>query len=238
MLNRSLIIQAQRGSGDPVTQTNINVSASFTPLAPPANPPPSSRILLKRMTSQSSPHDTQELSQSYYANLINAHKSKSALGLAEGVLSQDVDDGVTQRTINTGDPGHIDLGLDDSCDEDDKAQASDADLHSEPLDFSPTQETQNRLSEFPESQRFKTPATNGKKRNFLGQVLESPILPRNPLARNGVTKTPAHAMGLSQVFAGTQAGSSPFMTRHISAPTSDQPSPNIEMQARRHGGRN
>ena len=213
-------------------QQSINVSASFTPLAPPANPPPSSRILLKRMTSQSSPHDTQELSQSYYANLINAHKSKSALGLAEGVLSQDVDDGVTQRTVNTGDPGHIDLGLDDSCDEDDKAQASDADLHSEPLDFSPTQETQNRLSEFPESQRFKTPATNGKKRNFLGQVLESPILPRNPLARNGVTKTPAHAMGLSQVFAGTQAGSSPFMTRHISAPTSDQPSPNIEMQAR------
>jgi Fungal Rad9-like Rad53-binding/BRCA1 C Terminus (BRCT) domain len=213
-------------------QQPINVSASLTPLAPPAIPSPSSKTPLKKMASQSSPHDTQELSQSYYANLINAHKSKSALGVAEGVLSQGVDDGVTQHTINTGDPGHIDLGLDDSCGEDDKVQASDADLHSEPLDFSPTQETQNRLSEFPESQRFKTPATNGKKRNFLGQVLESPILPRNPLARNGVTKTPAHAMGLSQVFAGTQAGSSPFMTRHVSAPTSDQPSPNIEMQTR------
>jgi Fungal Rad9-like Rad53-binding/BRCA1 C Terminus (BRCT) domain len=213
-------------------QQSINASASLTPLAPPANPPPSSRILLKRMASQSSPHDTQELSQSYYANLINAHRSKSALGLAEGVLSEDVGDAVTQRTINTGDLGHIDLGLDDSCEEDDNAQASDADLHSEPLDFSPTQETQNRLSQFPESQRFKTPATNGKKRNFVGQVLESPILPRNPLARNGVIETPTHALGLSQVFAGTQAGSSPFMTRHVSAPTSDQPSPNIEMQAR------
>jgi Fungal Rad9-like Rad53-binding/BRCA1 C Terminus (BRCT) domain len=213
-------------------QQFIDVSAFLTPLPPPIKPLPSSRLLLKKMASQSSPHDTQELSQSYYVNLINAHKSKSKLGLAEGVLSQAVDDGVTQHTIKTGDPGHIDLGLDDSCEEDDKAQASDAELHSESLDFSPTQETQNRLSQFPESQRFKTPATNGKKRNYLGEVIESPILPRNPLARNGVTKTPTHALGLSQVFAGTQAGSSPFMMRHISAPTSDRPSPNIEMQAR------
>lgn len=214
-------------------QQSIDVSASFGPLAPPTNPLPSGKIPLKEMASQSSPHDTQELSPSYYVNLINVNKSKSALGLVEGGLSQNVDDGVTQCTTHTGDPGHIDLGLDDdSCDEDDGAQASYAELHSEPIEFSPTQATQNQLSQFPESQRFKTPATNGKKRNYLGEVIESPILPRNPFAKSGATKTPLHTLGLSQVFAGTQAGSSPIMTRHISEPTSDRPSPNIEMQAR------
>ena len=213
-------------------QPVIGVASSFKPIALPANPLPSDKILPQKMTSQSSPNDTQELSPTFYTRLINNNKSKGALGLAKAGQSQDADDVVTQRTNHTGDLGHIDLGLDDSDREDDEAQASDHELDSEPIEFSPTQATQNRLSQFPESQRFKTPATNGKKRNFLGEVIESPALPHNPFATDGDTKTPLHALGLSQVFAGTQAGSSPIITRHISEPTSDRPSPNIEVQTR------
>lgn len=213
----------------------IDVSNSFKPLAllaPPTNPQLAAIRPLKKMGTQSSPHDTQELSPSYYENLIKANRSKSALGAAGIGQSRNGDDGVTQYTVHTGDTGHVDLGLSDKGSEEDDAQASDAELNSEPVEFSPTQATQARLSQFPESQRFKTPATNGKKRNSLGEVLDSPVLPRNPLARNGLTKTPVHVLGLSQAFAATQAGSSPFMTRKISEPTSDRPSPNIEMKAR------
>jgi len=213
-------------------QQFIDVATSFKPLAPPTNPLPSNNIPLKKMATQSSPHDTQELSPSYYESLINVNKSKSAAELAKGGQIEDADDGVTQRTAHIGDPGHIDLGLGDSDHEDEEQDESDQELNSEPIEFSPTQATQNRLSQFPESQRFKTPATNGKKRNYLGEVIESPALPRNPLARDGATKTPIHALGLSQAFAATQACSSPIMTRHTSVPTSDRPSPNIEMQAR------
>ncbi|KAF7507586.1 hypothetical protein GJ744_010256 [Endocarpon pusillum] len=213
-------------------QPIIDVASFLKPIALPPNPPPSNKVLPEKMTSQSSPNDTQELSPTYYTRLINSIKNKGALELAQAGQSQDADDAVTQRTNHTGDLGHIDLGLGDSDREDDEAQASDRELDSEPIEFSPTQATQNRLSQFPESQRFKTPATNGKKRNFLGDVIESPALPRNPFATDGGTKTPLHTLGLSQVFAGTQAGSSPIITRHISEPASDRPSPNIEVQTR------
>lgn len=210
-----------------------DISPSFRPLAPAAahshldgNRP------LKIMTNQSSPHDTQELSPSYYASLINVRKSKIVLGPSEGGQSQDDDDGVTQHTIHTGEPGYVDLGLSDGGDEQEVQADSDAQLDSEPIAFSPTQATQHRLSQLHESQRYKTPATSGKKRNCLGEVVESPALPRNPLAPNGIIKTPMRALGLSQAFAATQAGSSPLMARHISEPASDRPSPNIQLQAR------
>lgn len=217
-------------------QQLIDVSSSLQPLAPPANCPLPNHITKKRkMETQSSPHDTQELSPSHYKNLINVQKSKNAAELGERSHAQGADDpdhGVTQHTLHTGDPGYVDLALSDGGHEDDMHQDSEPELNSEPIDFSPTQATQNRLPQFPESQRFKTPATNGKKRNSLGEVVESPALPRNPLAVGGVTKTPLHALGLSQAFAATQAGSSPVITRHTSEPTSDRPSPNFEVQAR------
>jgi DNA repair protein Crb2 Tudor domain/BRCA1 C Terminus (BRCT) domain len=213
-------------------QPFLQVSNSLRPLAPPANPPPATKSLVRKMATQSSPHDTQELSPSCYESLINLNKTRgSARELLEDGKSQDPDVGVTQRTAHRGDSGHVDLGLSDSGPEDEN-QGSEPELNSEPIEFSPTQATQNRLSQFPESQRFKTPATNGKKRNHLGEIVESPALPRNPLARNDATNTPVHALGLSQAFAATQAGSSPAITRRISEPSSDRPSPNIEMQSR------
>jgi Fungal Rad9-like Rad53-binding len=213
-------------------QQSIDVLNSLQPLAPPTNPIPLAKLHPRKMASQSSPHDTQVLSPSYYTNMINLHKSKSAADLLHHEPTEDVDDGVTQHTVHAGDPGYVDLGLDNSHEEYEEQEESDMELSSEPIDFSPTQATQNRIPQFPESQRFKTPATNGKKRNYLGDVIESPMLPRNPLAHNGITRTPLHALGLSQAFAGTQAASSPLMTRHVSVPTSDRPSPNFEIQER------
>ena len=213
-------------------QQATDVSTSCKPLAPLTAPQPSKKIPSKKMASQGSLHDTQELSPSYYARIINANKGKNAQESSGFGFSQDVDDGITQRTVHTGDPGHIDLGLNHGSYEDDEAQTMDAELDSEPVAFSPTQVTQGRLSQFPESQRFKTPATHGKKRNYDGEIIGSPDLPRNPLVRSDEKKTPMYALGLSQAFAATQAGSSPFIARHISEPASDRPSPNIEMHAR------
>ncbi len=86
-------------------QPTTDVASSFKPIVLPANPLPSNKIPPKKMTSQSSPGDTQELSPTYYARLININKTKSALELANAGQSQDADDAITQRTAHTGDPG-------------------------------------------------------------------------------------------------------------------------------------
>jgi DNA repair protein Crb2 Tudor domain len=174
---------------------------------------------LQRMSSQNaSPHDTQPLSPSVYDNII---KNRSAFQPGQNESSSHNFD-ITQGTLNEGDDGHVDLLS--SYKPNDGANDSDAD------DFSPTQ-TQTRLPEFPESLRFKTPATVGKKRDCNRDVENTPALLRNPLARNGAP-TPGKMMGLSQAFAATQAASSPFVNSLPQLLPSDLPSPNIEVQAR------
>lgn len=171
---------------------------------------------------------TQELSPSHFDSYI--HKSRSARQLAGSVEddinyihAQQADE--TQFTLHEGDEGHIDLvssleqrleGVNDHA----------SDLPDK--DFSPTQ-SEPALSQFPESQRFKTPATTGKKRRYNGDAIDTPLLPRNPL-RGQAVQNNGNVMGLSQAFAATQADTSPFMQVGQIDLHSDRPSPNIQLQ--------
>lgn len=138
-------------------------------------------------------------------------------------------------------PEEEDAGLDVDADEDlqDSIQEGDSNFldicssfaaapngpDSVPLNFSPTQ-TQHEYTQFRESQRFKTPATAGRKRDHAGNFTDTPIESRNPFARNGGA-TPGNVVGLSQAFANTQAASSPFPVAPTSELRSDKPSPGI-----------
>lgn len=179
---------------------------------------------IKKMSSQGSvPQDTQPLSQSVYESIITKAKSSRQPGQSEepAIATE-----AAQDYLQKGDEGHIDLLSSYKAQEPDADDQSD----SEPVEFSPTQ-TQHHLSQFPESQRFKTPGTTSRKRNYNGEFVETPSLPRNPLARNG-GPTPGKVMGLSQAFAATQAVSSPLLHRLSSGPFSDRPSPNIDLETR------
>ncbi|EXJ60499.1 hypothetical protein A1O7_04652 [Cladophialophora yegresii CBS 114405] len=163
-------------------------------------------------------------------------------------------------TQHEGDTGFIDLmssfenekhdqepeaAVEQTSDQDQRQRGTDSDdkepeheqEDSEPIevDFSPTQPTQSHaaLSQFPESQRFKTPVTAGKKRRYNGEIVESPDLPRNirPLLRGGEDN--AIPMGLSQAFGATQANTSPFVGELGNGRIdSDRPSPDIHLQQR------
>ena len=89
-----------------------------------------------------------------------------------------------------------------------------------------------RTEIFPEERRFqvpKTPATNGKRRNRDGDILDpmfsTPRLPPNPFAQMG--NPDAGVMGLTQVFGATQAPSSPCLNVIPSDANSERPSPNM-----------
>ncbi|KAK5058811.1 hypothetical protein LTR84_011075 [Exophiala bonariae] len=131
----------------------------------------------------------------------------------------------TQFTLHEGDEGHIDII---STLEQRFGGANNHDSDPLATDFSPTQ-SQSALSQFPESQRFKTPATAGKKRRHTGDVVETPRLPRNPLREQAAQRN-SNIMGLSQAFAATQANTSPFVPVPQIDLRSDRPSPNIQLQ--------
>ena len=178
---------------------------------------------LKKMSTQGSlPQDTQPVSPSIYESILS--KAKIVRQPEQGSDNTKVGDGVDQDSLQAGDEGHIDLLSSYKAQELGVSDDSD----SEPVDFSPTQ-PQQLLSQFPESQRFKTPGTTSKKRNYDGELVESPSLPRNPLAPSRAP-TADRMMGLSQVFAATQAVSSTPVKGLLSGPLSDRPSPNIELQ--------
>jgi hypothetical protein len=206
----------------PETQALIDTGnpISLIPYAAPARVDQQPK---KMSTQDSLPQDTQPVSQSIYEGIIS--KAKSVRHLDHAV---DEHGGVEaeQDSLQEGDEGHIDL-LSSYKPQDHEL---DDDSDAEPIDFSPTQ-TQHHLSQFPESQRFKTPGTTSRKRDYNGDIVETPSLPRNPLARSGAP-TPAKMMGLSQAFAATQAVSSPLITGFSSGLRSDRPSPNIELQTR------
>ena len=209
----------------PETQGFANIGNPIppTPYAGQAKVDP----LPKKMSTQGSlPQDTQPVSQSIYESILS--KAKSGRQAEQGTDNAGEGECLEGRqdSLQEGEEGHIDL-LSSY-----KAHAHDVgdDSDSERVDFSPTQ-TQHHLSQFPESQRFKTPGTIGRKRGYNGQFVETPSLPRNPLARSGAPAA-SKAMGLSQAFAATQAVSSPLINGLPSGPLSDRPSPNIELQAR------
>ena len=206
----------------PETQALID-TGNLTSLIPCAAPARVGQQPKKMSTQDSLPQDTQPVSQSIYEGILS--KAKSVRQPDQAV---DEDDGVEaeQDSLQEGDEGHIDL-LSSYKPQD---HEPDDDSDAEPVDFSPTQ-TQHHLSQFPESERFKTPGTTSRKRDYNGDIVETPFLPRNPLARSGAP-TPAQMMGLSQAFAATQAVSSPLITGFSSGPQSDRPSPNIELQTR------
>jgi hypothetical protein len=156
---------------------------------------------------------TQELSQREIDNLISMRKSRSA-------IATDRDE--TQFTLEENHDGFIDFS---------SFVPQPEHPDSEPIDFPPTQtQTQFKPTYYPESQRFKTPATASRRRDYNGNTKESPSLPRAPVLRSG-GKTPGLAMGLSQAFNDTQAATSPFVS-DIANLQSDQPSPGIQLQPR------
>jgi DNA repair protein Crb2 Tudor domain/BRCT domain, a BRCA1 C-terminus domain len=171
-------------------------------------PEASTTVPPRKMNSQGGLEATQELSPSYWEQ----HISRSALHAAEHG---------TQHTLKEGDEGHIDILSSFRQHEEEDEE--------EPRGFSPTQ-SPRRLSQFPESQRFKTPATAGRKRDYNGNTRESPELPRAPMLRSGAP-TPVHAMSLTQAFDATQAATSPFISGAIN-PLSDRPSPNLDVDNR------
>lgn len=178
------------------------------------------------MTSQGSDDPTQELSQSHYTTLLqNRSRSEIQLPGDQDGEEEEEDECESQLSLQEGMDGHIDLL---SSFTSPKNAATEPD--SDPVEFLPTQ-SQHALSQFPESQRFKTPATAGKKRRYDGAVIDSPELPRNPLLRNGADNH-SNVIGLSQAFAATQANTSPFIPDANGILPSDRPSPSIELQPR------
>ena len=184
--------------------------------APIESLPPQARTTVhpRTMISQSNLDPTQELSPSHWELHLSRTRSVVNPTSAE-----------TQHTLNEGDDGHIDIMSSFVQAEEDKELEIEDNRA-----FSPSQ-SQRRLSQFPESQRFKTPAAAGKKRDYNGNTRDSPELPRAPVLRSGGAPMPAHLMGMSQVFDATQAATSPFVNAGIN-PLSDRPSPNLELDYR------
>ncbi|KIW29832.1 uncharacterized protein PV07_05619 [Cladophialophora immunda] len=214
----------------PDSQLILADAESQLQLLPPAFAPIKAVATTQKMTSQGSDAPTQELSPSHYEQLLDRSRSAGQLP-DEGYgleLVQHLEE-ETGATLHEGDEGQIDLI---SSLVSQKEPASDGDeehSQSAQVDFSPAKSLR-ALSQFPESQRFKTPATAGRKRRYNGDVVDSPELPRNPLLLGG--EAHAHVMGLSQAFAATQANTSPFIGDANGDLHSDRPSPNIELQPR------
>ncbi|EXJ91820.1 hypothetical protein A1O3_00370 [Capronia epimyces CBS 606.96] len=204
--------------------SDADLESQLDPL-PPAHALSKAISIAQKMASQGSDTATQVLSPSHIQCILNS-RSRSAKQQQDQVQDGDQEEGVeTQLTLHEGDEGYIDIASSMLL------QLEEAkEIDSDPVDFSPTQ-TQRALSQFPESQRFKTPATAGKKRRHNGDTVDSPALPRNPLLRGGADDD-ARVMGLSQAFAATQANTSPFVGDTHGDLRSDRPSPNIQQQPR------
>ena len=133
----------------------------------------------------------------------------------------------THNTLHTGQMGYVDLiGALDGPDSSDGDRSDGA--HEDGI--AEISQAEVRAEIYPEDRRFqvpKTPATNGKKRNFRGEVLKSggttPGLPVNPFRHT--TSENTGAMGLSQAFRATQAGTSPAANLLPSDVPSTRPSP-------------
>ncbi|KAL4927784.1 chromatin-binding protein RAD9 [Aspergillus undulatus] len=182
----------------------------------------------KMGSAETTPSDTQVISQSVYDEIIRKNKEAVNNGLDSNVFDQNA-----LRSLHAGDLDHIDLlsGFDGAhihpptTDENDD-QSSSKLGESSPLTY--------ERNHFPESQRFvtKTPVTATKQYHNEAISAVSPLVSRNPLASD--LESASGVMALSQVFKATQAPSSPpvngngLQSDHLS----DRPSPNIPIQHR------
>ncbi|KAJ5794706.1 hypothetical protein N7457_001305 [Penicillium paradoxum] len=177
-------------------------------------------------SADATPGDTQVISQSVYDSIIRQNGEDSM----QSDYSQTGADGATLRTLHEGDSGHLDLisELDVARHEINLSQDDDNDEST--LDPSESSPMVYAPDLFPESQRFlaETPGTVVKKNEPNGTVAETPSISRNPLA--GSIQSSGGLLGLSQVFGGTQAPSSPIVHGLQTDLVSDRPSPNIPIQ--------
>ena len=179
-----------------------------------------------RMSGGSASGDTQPLSQWVYDEYTMRNKG------SDGVVENSTRDTGTLHTLHTGQPGHVNiLAVFEQPDLSDGEGSDGAQEDGIP------ETTQNEVTTelFPEHKRFqvpKTPATNGKKRDYRGEILKSggttPRLPINPFRHAENTA----AMGLSQAFRATQAGTSPMANLLPSDVPSTRPSPAFNQQHR------
>ncbi|KAL9123281.1 MAG: hypothetical protein Q9187_000153 [Circinaria calcarea] len=176
----------------------------------------------KKMTSDESQGggDTQPLSQSVY----DQHMSRSNESKRKTDSHSNGINAGTPHTYRSGETGHIDLlGVFEQPDNSENAGENGDDVGG-------NTQVDVRAEIYPESKRFqvpKTPATNGKKRDYRGVVVDSvgktPGLPINPFV--GYAKENTGVMALSQVFRATQAASSPSANLLPSDAPSERPSP-------------
>ena len=173
------------------------------------------------------PGDTQVVSQSVFDSIIRQNKDTAGTEPLENT-----GDLATFMTLPEDETGNIDLlsGFGNThpdvmhTEENDgnDEQSSSKIGESSPIYYQPNL--------FPESQRFltMTPARGAGGTPGHGPSSETPRLSRNPLT--GEPGSASGLMGLSQLFKGTQAPSSPLVNGPQSDPMSDRPSPSIPLQ--------
>ncbi|KAI9877375.1 MAG: hypothetical protein M1830_004081 [Pleopsidium flavum] len=180
--------------------------------------------------------DTQPVSQWVYEEFTNKTRMQQTSNVSEQVQRLiDTSNGAAPYAYRQGISGHIDLlgefeqqvvnYSEQEFDGEDGDGDASSDISQLDVDTEPT----------PEWKRFpqpKTPSTNGKKRNHMGEVMQSantPGLPVNPFAENGLIG--GGVMALSQVFKATQAPSSPFIHGLPSDALSERPSPDFYLNS-------
>ncbi|KAI4149480.1 MAG: hypothetical protein LQ340_004601, partial [Diploschistes diacapsis] len=128
-------------------------------------------------------------------------------------------------TYTTGQTGHVDLIS--------HFQQPPSDFATQDAELGASPQQDIHIEIFPEEQRFKqpeTPVTNRKEGNGTGgdaALFATPRLPTNPFAKQAAHD--AGIMGLSQIFKATQAPSSPIAARLPTIPSSDLPSPGLQV---------
>ena len=184
----------------------------------------------RNMATQGSlPEDTQPVSQSLYEELRsrnsrsiwNTDRFSQYMAHDELAVGCEEDDSIFRV-----DPAARVAAVPDE----NEAAVMDKPSNSQITDFTPTQ-TQKRLSQYPQSQRFKTPAVAGRKRRHTGDAVATPGLPLNPIGKIYDSNNNSGIMGISQAFDMTQAPSSPVPIGVRSDPLrSDIPSPAVALE--------
>lgn len=169
--------------------------------------------------------DTQPISQSVYDSILR--KGDAATDCRSNNVEY-AEVGITQKTLDEGDTGHLDL----LAEFDDTANLQHDDTEAEVEDDEIGNSPSTRYEQFPESQRFldHTPAALRKTLPTTDGDTTTPSGSRNPFPASN--KTPSTVMALSQLFNATQAASSPIAHGPAPEPSSDMPSPNIPIQPR------
>ncbi|MCJ1365770.1 hypothetical protein MMC16_004895 [Acarospora aff. strigata] len=240
LINHSRLLEAdcEKPSTDGVqSKTHVLVRDQDSGSQLPSTIPESTERSLKRkrrmeVYSSLSQGDTQPVSQWVYDEFTNKTKLQQSRNMDVGIQARAPT--ANEKTSNIsghGESGHIDL-LGEF-----ELQANDAAIHDNHR-ASPGRSASSEVSDLesdielsPGWKRFqppKTPATNGKKRNYMGKVISpstTPALPENPLAELGLMG--CGVMGLSQVFKATQAPTSPLIHGLHSDGISERPSPDL-----------